>query len=110
MWVTEVLSRVRGEEVQLQNKLGSGWVCDPHFEVCCICSCSPPFLIHFQVHFQPNAYDCGVHMLWHLRHLLEFRQIKLSDDCSVSQLQFTDNMVAKRLRLAQEMVEDAGLA
>ncbi|KAF5354345.1 hypothetical protein D9757_014334 [Collybiopsis confluens] len=87
MWLTEVLSRLRGDEVQLQNKLGSGWV-----------------------HFQPNAHDCGVHMLWHLRHILEFRQIRLGVECSPVHLRFTDNMVGKRLRLAQEIAEDSGLA
>ncbi|KAF5361202.1 hypothetical protein D9757_013605 [Collybiopsis confluens] len=86
MWLTEVLSRLRGKEVQLQNKLGTGWV-----------------------HFQANTYDCGVHMLWHLRHILEFRQVMLGAKCSTSHLRFSDNMVGKRLRLALEIVEDSGL-
>ncbi|KAF5391172.1 hypothetical protein D9757_002992 [Collybiopsis confluens] len=83
MWLTEVLSRLRGDEVQLQNKLGSGW---------------------------PNAHDCGVHTLWHLRHILDFCQIRLGAECSPVHLRFTDDMVGKRLRLAQEMVEDSSLA
>ncbi|KAF5349882.1 hypothetical protein D9757_009576 [Collybiopsis confluens] len=93
LWLTEVLSRLRGQEVDLKNDVGSGWVFDPHF----------------MVHFQPNSYDCGVHLLWHLQHLLEFRQIKLADDCQPSHLRFMDDMVGKRLRMAQEMLDDAGL-
>ncbi|KAF5339940.1 hypothetical protein D9757_014437 [Collybiopsis confluens] len=93
MWLTEVLSRLRGQEVNLKNDVGEGWIFDPHFAV----------------HFQPNSYDCGVHLLWHLRHLLEFRQIKLADDCQPSHLRFTDDMVGKRLRMAEEMLLDAGL-
>ncbi|KAF5384608.1 hypothetical protein D9757_007521 [Collybiopsis confluens] len=94
LWLTEVLSRLRGQEVDLKKNGGNGWVFDPHFKV----------------HFQPNSYDCGIHLLWHLRHLLEFRQIKLEDDCQPRHLRFTDDMGGKRLRLAQEMLVDAGLA
>ncbi|KAF5343781.1 hypothetical protein D9757_014804 [Collybiopsis confluens] len=94
LWLTETLSSIRGEQIELQDKLGSGWVCDPHFEV----------------HFQPNSYDCGVHMLWHLQHVLELRRIMLGRKCHPSHLKFTDDMVGKRLRLAQEMLEDAGLS
>ncbi|KAF5378054.1 hypothetical protein D9757_011534 [Collybiopsis confluens] len=89
LWLTETLSSIRGEQIELQDKLGSGWVCDPHFK--------------------PNSYDCGVHMLWHLRHILEFHRIALGRKCHPSHLKFTDDMVGKRLRLAQEMFEDAGL-
>ncbi|KAF5382233.1 hypothetical protein D9757_008919 [Collybiopsis confluens] len=91
LWLTETLSSVRGKRVELQDKLGSGWVCDPHFEV----------------HFQPNSYDCGVHMLWHLRHILEFRHITPGHKCRPSHLKFTNNMVGKRLRV-QCMVCTAG--
>ncbi|KAF5373396.1 hypothetical protein D9757_009772 [Collybiopsis confluens] len=93
LWLTEILSRLRGEEVNLKNNKGSGWTFDPHFEV----------------YFQPNNYDCGIHLLWHLRHILEFRQIQLGDKCRPNHLKFTDNMVGKRLRLAQEMLLDVGL-
>ncbi|KAF5374574.1 hypothetical protein D9757_007131 [Collybiopsis confluens] len=94
IWLTEVLGRIRGQEINFRKNMGKGWVFDPHF----------------QVHFQPNSHDCGVHLLWHLRHLLEFRQIKLGDECQPRHLRFKDNMAGKRLRLAQEMLMDAGLA
>ncbi|KAF5374550.1 hypothetical protein D9757_012410 [Collybiopsis confluens] len=88
MWLTEVLGRVRGEDVCLSNNPGTDWVCDPHSKV----------------HFQPNAYDCGVHTLWHLQHVLEYRQVRLT--YPLDQLAFTDNMVGECLRLAQELIRD----
>ncbi|KAF5365024.1 hypothetical protein D9757_011420 [Collybiopsis confluens] len=93
MWLTDVLGRIRGEDTMLKNNPESDWVCDPHYKV----------------HFQANSYDCGVHMLWHLRHLLEFRQVRVGAQCSSGHLRFNDSMAGKRLRLAQEMLTDAGL-
>ncbi|KAF5369731.1 hypothetical protein D9757_011998 [Collybiopsis confluens] len=96
MWLTEVLSRIRGEDIDLTSRSESDWVCDPHFKVC----------------FQPNSFDCGVHLLWHLRHVLEFRQVLPSHghgDESLGHLAFTNNMVGKCLRLAREMLDDIGL-
>ena len=61
-----------------------------------------------QVPFQPNHFDCGVHMLWHLQHVLAFREVQ-EEGCLLSQLRFTNDMVGKRLRLAQEMLDDCGL-
>ncbi|KAF5370489.1 hypothetical protein D9757_013126 [Collybiopsis confluens] len=41
-------------------------------------------MLTLQVHFQPNMYDCGVHTLWHLQHVLEFRQITwLGNGCGL---------------------------
>ncbi|KAF5381821.1 hypothetical protein D9757_008317 [Collybiopsis confluens] len=94
IWLAEVLSQLRGEVVDFKNNLGGRWSFDPHFKV----------------HFQPNSYDCGVHLLWHLRHLLQFQQIELGDNCLPRHLRFTNDMVSKRLRLAQEMLADAGFA
>lgn len=34
MWLTELLGRERGMEVQLKNALSTQWVCDPHVKVC----------------------------------------------------------------------------
>ncbi|KAF5347228.1 hypothetical protein D9757_014573 [Collybiopsis confluens] len=91
MWLTEVLGRLRGEDVRLSRNPGTEWICDPHCKV----------------HFQPNAYDCGVHTLWHLQHVLEFRQVQLN--CPLHRLSFTDSMVGKRLRLTQELLRDGEL-
>ncbi|KAF5364876.1 hypothetical protein D9757_013038 [Collybiopsis confluens] len=93
MWLADVLGRMRGEDIMLKNNPNSDWICDPHFKV----------------HFQANSHDCGVHMLWHLKHLLEFRQVRLGPECSQAHLRFNDNMAGKRLRLVQEMLLDAGL-
>ncbi|KAF5343010.1 hypothetical protein D9757_015287 [Collybiopsis confluens] len=57
MWLTEVLGRMRNDPVCLTEN-GTAWAFDPHSKV----------------HFQPNMYDCGVHTLWHLQHVLKFRQ------------------------------------
>ncbi|KAF5377991.1 hypothetical protein D9757_009836 [Collybiopsis confluens] len=92
MWLTEVLGRLRGEQVMLKNNPETDWVCEPHS----------------MVPFQPNSYDCGVHCLWHLRHLLQYRQIKPGSLAELG-LAFTDNMVGKRARLAGELLRDCGL-
>lgn len=59
-----------------------------------------------QVHFQPNMYDCGIHTLWHLKHILKFQQVMLGTDCPLDKLRFTDDMVNKCLQLAEEIVND----
>ncbi|KAF5370494.1 hypothetical protein D9757_013117 [Collybiopsis confluens] len=96
MWLTEVLGRIRGEDIDLSRSSDCDWVYDPHFKVS----------------FQPNSCDCGVHLLWHLRHVLEYRQITLDHgvgEGELGHLAFTRNMVGKRLRLAREMLDDIGL-
>ncbi|KAF5377988.1 hypothetical protein D9757_009835 [Collybiopsis confluens] len=54
----------------------------------------------------PNAWDCGIHTLWHLQHVLEFRGVNLGKGCSSARLSFRDNMVGKRFQLAQELLQD----
>ncbi|KAF5346254.1 hypothetical protein D9757_015247 [Collybiopsis confluens] len=68
MWLAEVLGRLRGERVILKNNPETDW---------------------------PNSYDCGIHCLWHLQHLLQFRQIKRGSTAELVGLAFTDNMVGK---------------
>ncbi|KAJ3831804.1 hypothetical protein F5878DRAFT_667182 [Lentinula raphanica] len=93
MWLTEILASMRGEPVVLENNLQCDWICDPHSKV----------------PFQPNPYDCGVHTLWHLKHILEYREVMVGPQSNKDGLSFTNNMVGKRLRLAQELLEDAAL-
>ncbi|THU95863.1 cysteine proteinase [Dendrothele bispora CBS 962.96] len=50
MWITERIAEYRGETVILAHNPKTDWACNPHVEV----------------PLQPNGYDCGVHMLWHL--------------------------------------------
>ncbi|KIK50215.1 hypothetical protein GYMLUDRAFT_253165 [Collybiopsis luxurians FD-317 M1] len=91
MWLTEVLSRLRGETVELSNNPFTAWRCDPHTEV----------------PFQPNSYDCGIHTLWHLRHVLYFGSVRAR--CELHYLKFSDNMIGQRLILAQELFDDCNL-
>ncbi|KAJ3765750.1 hypothetical protein FB446DRAFT_794751 [Lentinula raphanica] len=90
MWLTEILGSIRGESVCLTNNPWSDWICDPHSKV----------------PFQPNAFDCGVHTLWHLKHVLEYREVINGKRSEKDGLSFTENMVGKRLRLAQELLHD----
>ncbi|KAJ3754293.1 hypothetical protein EV360DRAFT_86973 [Lentinula raphanica] len=90
MWLTEILGSIRGENVCLSNNPQSSWICDPHCEV----------------PFQPNAFDCGVHMLWHLKHVLEYRTITLGKQSRADNLSFSRDMAGKRFRLAQELLQD----
>ncbi|KAF5382238.1 hypothetical protein D9757_008922 [Collybiopsis confluens] len=90
MWLTQVLLEMRGDPVCLNNNPTTDWECDPHAKV----------------PFQPNMYDCSVHTLWHLQHIIEFRGVKLGQECPVGHFSFTENMVGKRLRLAQELLKD----
>ncbi|KAF5336700.1 hypothetical protein D9757_015357 [Collybiopsis confluens] len=92
MWLAEVLGRMRGHPVFLKNNPETEWVCEPHS----------------QVPFQPNTFDCGIHTLWHLRHVLEFRRINQAPDNGMG-LAFSENMVGKRLRLASKLLRDCGL-
>lgn len=109
MWLAELLGRERGEEVQLGNNPSTHWVCNPHVEVNCpVVVPRALLIIGMQVPFQPNAYDCGVHTLWHLQHVLHFRQVQ-GERCLSNVLRFSENMVGKRLRLAQEMLDDCHL-
>ncbi|KAJ3965270.1 hypothetical protein EV361DRAFT_939665 [Lentinula raphanica] len=93
MWLTEILANIRGESVCLTNNPNSAWVCDPHS----------------RVPFQPNAFDCGVHTLWHLKHILEYRTVTSSGRSVDDSLSFTPDMVGKRLRLAMELLQDRKL-
>ncbi|KAJ3821758.1 hypothetical protein F5880DRAFT_773884 [Lentinula raphanica] len=90
MPLTEILSELRGDPVKLKDDEKTNWVCKPHSKV----------------HFHRNLYDCGVHTLWHLQHCLEFRRVRLGDDCPLDAFRLTDNMVGKRMRLAQEILKD----
>lgn len=112
MWLAEVLGRMRGEKVQLQNNPATTWRCDPHAIVRYLTE--SPLRPHshrhrfsFQVPFQPNCYDCGVHTLWHLQHILEFGLVR--SRCDSPRLRFSDNMIGKHLILAQEILDDCGL-
>ena len=33
MWLTEIMGRIHGEPVNLQNDLHTEWACDPHAKV-----------------------------------------------------------------------------
>ncbi|KAJ3765990.1 hypothetical protein FB446DRAFT_794523 [Lentinula raphanica] len=90
MWLTEILGSIRGDSVCLTNNPKSDWICDPHSKV----------------PFQPNAFDCGVHTLSHLKHVLEYREVIVGKRCEKDGLAFTENMVGKRLQLAQELLQD----
>ncbi|KAF5347871.1 hypothetical protein D9757_014942 [Collybiopsis confluens] len=92
MWLAQVLGHLRGEEVCLSNQAYTEWKCEPHQKV----------------PFQHNSYDCGVHILWHLLHVLEFGSVR--SDCTSPKLKFASDMVGKRLRLAYEIMEDSGLS
>ncbi|THU98886.1 cysteine proteinase [Dendrothele bispora CBS 962.96] len=92
MWVTERVAEYRGETVVLARNPHTDWSCDPHVEV----------------PLQPNGYDCGVHMLWHLYHIVNFGHVQPLNSKIPKPHQFADNMVAKRLRLVQEILDDAG--
>ncbi|KAF5352326.1 hypothetical protein D9757_014291 [Collybiopsis confluens] len=94
MWLTEVLGHMRGDPVRLSNNPATDWTFDSHSEV----------------HFQPNAYDCGVHILWHLKHILEFRQIRKWHGPLWDRFSFSDNMVGKclsRLKLLSALPNPA---
>ncbi|KAF5371065.1 hypothetical protein D9757_010287 [Collybiopsis confluens] len=92
MWLTEVLGRLRGDQVKFSpgGCSSTGWAFDPHSVV----------------YFQPNSYDCGIHTLWHLQHVLEYRQIQMDKTSVSDSLRFTSDMVGKRMRLAQEILRD----
>ena len=45
-------------------------------------------------------------MLWHLQHVLEFREVHSKESTGSMALSFMDEMVGKRLRLAQEILRD----
>lgn len=94
---------------KLRNMSSTQWVCDPHIQVHFgSCLLHKSLTIPHQVPFQPNHFDCGIHTLWHLQHVLKFRCVQ-GVDCSLNHLRFTENMVGKRLWLAQEILEDCGL-
>ncbi|KAF5361199.1 hypothetical protein D9757_013610 [Collybiopsis confluens] len=89
MWLTEVLGRLRGDQVKFSpgGCSSTGWAFDPHSV--------------------PNSYDCGIHTLWHLQHVLEYRQIQMDKTSVSDSLRFTSDMVGKRMRLAQEILRDS---
>ncbi|KAF5335881.1 hypothetical protein D9757_015486 [Collybiopsis confluens] len=88
MWLVEVISRLRGEKISLQNQGSTDWEYNPHMKV----------------PFQSNSYDCGVHTLWCLKHIIEFRCAQ--NNCESPGLQFTNDMTGKRLRLAREIMDE----
>ncbi|KAJ3968321.1 hypothetical protein EV361DRAFT_870938 [Lentinula raphanica] len=90
MWLAEILGEIRGETVSLIRNPNRSWICDPHS----------------RVPFQPDDYDCGVHTLWHLKHILAYREITLGGQSKEDCLSFTQDMTGKRLRLAQELLQD----
>ena len=57
-----------------------------------------------QVPFQSNSYDCGIHTLWQLRHILEFGSVQT--DCALQHLRFNNDMIGKCVRLVQEILDD----
>ncbi|THU96691.1 cysteine proteinase [Dendrothele bispora CBS 962.96] len=91
MWITEQVADYRGENVVLARNPDTDWSCNPHVEV----------------PLQPNSYDCGIHTLWHLYHIINFGGLK-NESVLPAQHRFTENMVGKRLRLVQEILDDAG--
>ncbi|THU78502.1 hypothetical protein K435DRAFT_876564 [Dendrothele bispora CBS 962.96] len=88
MWVTERIAEYRGETVVLARNPNTDWVCSPHVEV----------------PLQLNSYDCGVHVLWHLYHIVNFGRIKRNPDLPI-QYQFTDNMVGPASSNAEPQLE-----
>ncbi|KAF5358890.1 hypothetical protein D9757_014503 [Collybiopsis confluens] len=91
MWLAEFLGRMKGQDVQLRDNPSSEWCFDPHAKV----------------PFQLNSFDCGVHTLWHLQHVMQFGLVQ--DNCELSGAHFNDNMVGKRVRLAQEVLDNCGI-
>ncbi|KAE9385021.1 hypothetical protein BT96DRAFT_1007463 [Gymnopus androsaceus JB14] len=78
MWLAETLATIcsNNEEVHIRGDLAD-WKFNPHAKV----------------PFQPNTYDCGVHMLWHLKHIINLGAVDVSLDAA-HQLRFTNDMVA----------------
>ena len=64
-------------------------------------------LLVIQVPFQPNNFDCGVHALWHLKHIIKFGLVEA--DCEMHSLKFSQTMIGQHLSLAQEILDDSGL-
>jgi hypothetical protein len=50
--------------------------------------------------------DCGVYMLWHLKHIIELGTVQPENE---GHLCFTQDMGGQRLRLAQEIMYEHGL-
>ncbi|KAE9389585.1 hypothetical protein BT96DRAFT_946753 [Gymnopus androsaceus JB14] len=63
MWLAETLATIRSnnEEVHIRGDLAD-WKFDPHAKV----------------PFQPNTYDCGVHTLWHLKHIINLGAVDVA--------------------------------
>jgi Ulp1 family protease len=59
-----------------------------------------------QVPFQTNGCDCGVYLLWQLRHILELGRVVNDMQALPVDLQVTGNISSKRLRLVQEILDD----
>ncbi|THU79087.1 hypothetical protein K435DRAFT_811000 [Dendrothele bispora CBS 962.96] len=75
MWITERVAEYRGETVVLARNPNTDWSCNPHAEV----------------PLQPNGYDCGIHMLWHLYHIVNFGSIKRNN--LPAEYRFTESMI-----------------
>ncbi|THU80309.1 hypothetical protein K435DRAFT_809984, partial [Dendrothele bispora CBS 962.96] len=91
MWVAELIAQVRGESLVLANNPTSEWDFEPHAKT----------------NFQVNGADCGVHVLWHLKRLIEADAVDavLGD----IELEATGDLIGKRLKLAEEIIRDVGL-
>ncbi|KAF5335033.1 hypothetical protein D9757_015260 [Collybiopsis confluens] len=89
MRLAELFGEQRGYEVQLRNKTNTEWIFDPHAKV----------------PFQPNGFDCGMHTLWHLRHILRFSTVH--SECNSPDLSLSRGMTVHRLRLALELLDDS---
>jgi len=76
----------------------------------CIYSTSTDTLLAcvFQVPRQADLYSCGLHALWHVKHLIHFGEIRLNEDSP--QFSFTPAMNVKRAILAEELLSLAGMA
>jgi hypothetical protein len=63
-----------------------------------------------QASHQMNETDCGVHVLWHLKRLLELDAVDGKAGDSNGHLLANGSLMGKRLRLAEEMLRDVGLS
>jgi hypothetical protein len=59
-----------------------------------------------QVLQQGDAFSCGLHVLYDLKHVLKFGEVMRED--SGSQISFTANMVGKRVQLVDELLKECG--
>ncbi|KAF9062825.1 hypothetical protein BDP27DRAFT_1427513 [Rhodocollybia butyracea] len=53
---------------------------------------------------QGDAFSCGLHVLYYLKHVLKFGEVRHED--SGSPISFTDNMVGKRVQLVDDLLKE----